>query len=151
MTKNVNKPSPEVLAATAGCACLSLRMAARAVTQMYDHVLKPTALKATQFSVLATVAYAGPASMTTVSQTLVMDRTTLTRNLKPLLQRGLVAATTGGDKRQRTITVTPKGEAVLADALPLWKKAHGQIVDGVGAARWQGLAKLLQETIRLSQ
>ncbi|MBI1985971.1 MAG: MarR family transcriptional regulator, partial [Rhodospirillales bacterium] len=73
------------------------------------------------------------------------------RNLKPLLQRGLVAAATGGDKRQRTIAVTPKGEAALAAALPLWKKANGQIVDGVGAARWQGLAKLLQETIRLSQ
>ena len=151
MTKDVKKPPTATLAETVDCACLNLRMAARAVTQMYDNVLKPSALKATQFSVLAAVAQAGPASMTTVSRALVMDRTTLTRNLKPLLQRGLVAAATGGDKRQRTIAVTPKGEAVLAAALPLWKKAHGQIVDGVGAARWQGVMRLLQETIRLSQ
>jgi len=151
MTKDARKPPTAALAETGDCACLNLRMAARAVTQMYDDVLKPSALRATQFSVLATVAHVGPASMTAVSRALVMDRTTLTRNLKPLLQRGLVAAATGGDKRQRTIAVTPEGEAVLAAALPLWRKAHDQIVDGVGAARWQGLAKLLRETIRLSQ
>ena len=140
-----------MLAETADCACLNLRMAARAVTQMYDDVLRPTALKATQFSVLAAVAHAGPASMTAISRALVMDRTTLTRNLRPLIVRGLIAGVAGGDKRQRTIAATPKGEAVLAGALPLWRRAHHQIVDGVGAARWQGMATLLRETIRLSR
>ncbi len=151
MAKETRPPADDALARTGDCACLNLRMAARAVTQMYDAVLRPTRLKATQFSVLAAVAGHGPASMTAVARALVMDRTTLTRNLKPLLDRGLVAASAGGDKRQRTIAVTAKGEAVLADALPLWRKAHDQIVGGVGAARWQGVMRLLQETIRLSQ
>ncbi len=151
MTRDPRNPPAAELAETVGCACLNLRMAARAVTQMYDEVLRPTALKATQFSVLAAVAHVGPASMTAVSRLLVMDRTTLTRNLKPLIERGLIAAVAGGDRRQRMIAVTPKGEGVLADALPLWRRAHHQIVDGVGATRWQGLARLLGETIRLSQ
>jgi len=151
MSRDAKRLPTAALADTAGCACLNLRMAARAVTQMYDAVLKPSALKATQFSVLAAVAHAGPASMTAVARALVMDRTTLTRNLRPLLDRGLVAAAAGGDRRQRTIAVTANGEALLAEALPLWKSAHDQIVDGVGAARWQGLAKLLRETISLSQ
>jgi DNA-binding MarR family transcriptional regulator len=151
MSRDLKKPPPAALRETADCACLNLRMAARAVTQMYDEVLKPSALKATQFSVLAAVAVIGPASMTAVSRALVMDRTTLTRNLKPLVDRGLIAAAAGGDKRQRTIAVTAKGRSALAHALPLWKKAHDQIVDGVGAARWQGVTQLLQETIRLSQ
>ena len=97
-----------VLDETADCACLNLRGAARAVTQMYDEVLRPSGLKATQFSVLAAVATIGPAAMTVIAKALVMDRTTLTRNLKPLMDRGLVKAGKGADdRRQRRIVVTP--------------------------------------------
>ncbi len=141
-----------VLDETANCACLNLRGAARAVTQMYDQVLKPSGLKATQFSVLAAVATEGPASMTVIAKALVMDRTTLTRNLKPLMDRGLVKVGKGaGDRRQRCIIVTGEGKAVLTKALPLWKKAHEQIVTGIGFARWQGMVRLLDETIRLTR
>ncbi|PPR63316.1 MAG: hypothetical protein CFH04_00678, partial [Alphaproteobacteria bacterium MarineAlpha3_Bin3] len=52
--------------------------------------------------------------------------------------------------RQRPIEITSKGETVLARALPLWKQAHDQIVTGVGFARWQGMVRLLEETINLS-
>jgi DNA-binding MarR family transcriptional regulator len=150
MSKVPAKPAIP-LAETPACACLNLRKAARAVTQMYDRVLKPSGLKATQFSVLAAVGLAGPSSMTAIAGTLVMDRTTLTRNLRPLMQSGLIGWATSADRRERPIALTAKGEAVLAQAVPLWKKAHGQIVNGVGEARWSGLAKLLQESIRLSQ
>ena len=141
-----------VLDETADCACLNLRGAARAVTKMYDEVLRPSGLKATQFSVLAAVATIGPASMTVIAKALVMDRTTLTRNLKPLMDRGLVKAGKGADdRRQRRIVVTREGKAVLAKALPLWKKAHEQIITGIGFARWQGMVRLLDETIRLTR
>ena len=141
-----------VLDETVDCACLNLRGAARAVTQMYDEVLRPSGLKATQFSVLAAVATVGPASMTVIAKALVMDRTTLTRNLKPLMVRGLVKTGKGADdRRQRRIVVTREGKAVLAKALPLWKKAHEQIITGIGFARWQGMVRLLDETIRLTR
>lgn len=140
-----------VLDETTDCVCLNLRGTARAVTQMYDETLKPSGLKATQFSVLAAVATEGPASMTAISKVLVMDRTTLTRNLKPLMDRGLVKrGKANGDRRQRRIEITPKGKAALSKALPLWKKANSQIVNGIGFARWQGMERLLEETIRLS-
>ena len=141
-----------ILDETADCACLNLRGAARAVTQMYDKVLRPSGLKATQFSVLAAVATEGPASMTVIAKALVMDRTTLTRNLKPLMDRGLIKAGKGADdRRQRCIVVTGEGKATLAKALPLWKKAHEQIVTGIGFARWQGMMRLLDETVRLTR
>jgi DNA-binding MarR family transcriptional regulator len=141
-----------VLDKTADCACLNLRGAARAVTQMYDEVLRPSGLKATQFSVLAAVATEGPASMTVIARALVMDRTTLTRNLKPLMDRGLVKAGKGAvDRRQRRIVVTHEGKVALTKALPLWKKAHEQIVTGIGFARWQGMMRLLDETVRLTR
>ena len=141
-----------VLDQTADCVCLNLRGAARAVTQMYDEVLRPSGLKATQFSVLAAVATEGPASMTVIAKALVMDRTTLTRNLKPLMDRGLVkAGKVADDRRQRRIVVTGEGKAILAKALPLWKKAHEQIVSGIGFARWQGMVRLLDEAVRLTR
>ena len=144
------KPAQAILDETTGCACLSLRGAARAVTRMYDEILKPSGLKATQFSVLVVVATQGPASRTVISNALVMDRTTLTRNLKPLIGRGLIKSGKSQDHRQRPIEITSKGETVLARALPLWKQAHDQIVTGVGFARWQGMVRLLEETINLS-
>ena len=141
-----------VLDQTADCVCLNLRGAARAVTQMYDEVLRPSGLKATQFSVLAAVATEGPASMTVIAKALVMDRTTLTRNVKPLMDRGLVkAGKVADDRRQRRIVVTGEGKAILAKALPLWKKAHEQIVIGIGFARWQGMVRLLDEAVRLTR
>ncbi len=151
MTGKTKAPSAAALEEAANCACLNLRKATRAVSQMYDEILRPSGLKVTQFSVLATVAGVGPASMTTISRTLVMDRTTLTRNLKPLMDRGLVKAEKGNDRRQRPIAITRKGEDALARAMPLWRQANEQIVDGVGAARWQGMSRLLEETIRLSR
>ncbi len=141
-----------VLDETPDCACLTLRGAARAVTQMFDEILRPSGLRATQFSVLAAVAMEGPASMTVIARALVMDRTTLTRNLKPLMNRGLVKPGKGtADRRQRRIVITREGRAVLAKALPLWKKAHGQILAGIGFARWQGMVRLLEETVRLTR
>ncbi|MEE8352580.1 MAG: MarR family winged helix-turn-helix transcriptional regulator [Rhodospirillales bacterium] len=143
--------SSDLLAETQDCACLNLRGAARAVTQMYDQVLKPCCLKGTQFSLLAAVATEGPASLTTIAEVLVMDRTTLTRNLKPLLSRHLIKSNKGHDKRQRTISLTPEGEKILAKALPLWKKAHERIVSSIGLARWRGVELLLNEAIRFSR
>ena len=136
---------------TSGCVCFNLRKTARAITQMYDEILKPSGLRATQFSVLAAVAAKGPASMTALSKTLVMDRTTLTRNLKPLLDQGLVKADKGADRRQRQIVITGDGETALVRALPLWRRAQDQVVVGLGEARWQGMTRLLDEAIGFSE
>lgn len=142
----------DMLEDTAGCACLNLRGAARAVTQYYDEILKPSGLKATQFSVLAAVAEEGPASMTVISNALVMDRTTLTRNLKPLMDKGLVKESKSKeDLRQRHISLTGQGKAALTKALPLWNQAQNQVIRGIGHARWQGMLRLLDEAVCLSK
>ncbi len=133
------------------CACFNLRKAARAVTQLYDEVLAPSGLRGTQFSVLAVIAAAGPATMTDLADTLVMDRTTLTRNLKPLLGRGLVERGEGEDRRQRPIAITPAGRDALGQALPLWQKAQARIAGGLGAARWKGMVEDLNTAIRLAR
>jgi len=141
----VDVTSPE------NCTCLNLRKAARAVTQMYGEALRPSGLRATQLSVLAVIAHAGPVGMTELAKALVMDRTTLTRNLKPLLDQGLVAVAIGADRRQRPVELTAAGRAALERALPLWRTAQARTADSLGAERWAGLLRDLDAAVALAQ
>ncbi len=151
MTEADREPTTVTTGKAMSCACFNLRKAARAVTQLYDEVLAPSGLRGTQFPILAVLAAAGSATMTDLADTLVMDRTTLTRNLKPLLGRGLVERGEGEDRRQRPIAITPAGRDALAKAWPLWEKAQARIAGGLGAARWKGMVGDLNEAIRLAR
>ncbi len=131
------------------CTCFNLRKAARAVTQMYDQALKPTGLRATQLSLLVSVEHAGPRGMSELAEQLVMDRTTLTRNLKPLLNRGLLKSVEGSDRRRRPIAITAKGRAALAQALPYWCEAQARMTGGLGRVRWGRLLGDLRDTVDL--
>jgi DNA-binding MarR family transcriptional regulator len=106
------------------CACFAVRRTARAITQHYDRSLRPTGLRATQFTLLTVLTLSGPLPLKQAADRLVMERTTLTRNLKPLLADGLVAVQAGGDRRVRTISITPKGHRAALDALPYWRHAQ---------------------------
>ena len=133
------------------CTCFGLRKAARAVTQMYDQALKPTGLRTTQFSLLAVTDRVGPRGMAELAEHLVMDRTTLTRNLKPLLDRGLLERVEGEDRRRRAVAITAKGRAALAQALPYWREVQGQMADSLGRSRWWRLLGDLRDTAALAQ
>ena len=133
------------------CACHTLRKAARAVTQYYDGALRPTGLRATQFTILVTGARTGTATMTELADILVVDRTTLTRNLKPLRDRGLIESVAGEDRRERLIAITAKGRQALARALPAWRKAQAGIAGRLGGARWSRMTRDLGEAMRLAQ
>ncbi len=131
----------------AACTCASLRRAARAVTQVYDEALRPSGLKATQFSLLATLARRGDQPLTRLAEALVMDRTTLTRNLKPLVGKGWVGVAQDGDQRVRRIALTHAGQEALERALPLWRDAQSRLVGRLGAKRWSGLLDDLKITV----
>ena len=116
----------------ADCICFNLRKAARAVTQEYDAALQPSGLKATQFSLLAMAERLGPGPMARLAEELVMDRTTLTRNLRPLEKQGLIRIQPGEDRRARLVEVTPAGRDALARALPLWQRTQARMREGLG-------------------
>ncbi len=101
------------------CACFNLRKATRMVTQLYDEALKPAGVRATQMMVLGATSSAGPISVNRLADRIVMDRTTLTRNLKPLLRDGLIRVRPGNDLRVREVSLTAKGRKTLDRALPL--------------------------------
>jgi len=115
------------------CTCFRIRGAARRVTQIYSKHLAPTGLKISQFSLLGFITAEGPVSIGRLSDLLATDRTTLTRNLGPLLKDGLVERAQSGDKRRHELVATQAGRALFKRALPLWAAAEQEVRDAMGA------------------
>jgi len=117
----------------AECTCFRIRGAARRVTQIYSKHLATTGLKISQFSLLGFVSAEGPVSIGRLSDLLATDRTTLTRNLRPLLQDGLIERAVSGDKRRRELVATAAGRALFKRALPLWAAAEQEVRSAMGS------------------
>ena len=125
--------NPPLRLSPAECTCFRVRGAARRVTQIYSRHLAPTGLKISQFSLLGFVSAEGPVSIGRLSDLLATDRTTLTRNLNPLLKGGLVERATSGDKRRHELVATLAGRAMFKSALPLWAAAEQEVRTAMGA------------------
>lgn len=132
------------------CACFNIRKASRAITQLYDEHLAPAGIRATQYSLLLSVHFGGELGIGPISEYLVTDRTTLTRNLKPLLKRGLIERATHPDKRTRAYRLTKKGESTLKAAHPLWKKAQKKVRDALGTERLETLRATVDKVVALT-
>ena len=118
------------------CACISVRRASRVLSRIYDEALKPLGVQASQLSVLVAVAHFGEsgAALGELAGALVMDRTTLTRNLRPLEKGGLLrVARSPHDARSRLVLLTRAGERLLDAALPLWEQAQQRVHKSLGA------------------
>ena len=149
----LNKGSQSELAKSkAGeCVCGNLRRAARAVTQVYDEVLRPTGLRITQFGILGVTKAMGPVTVTRLAEATVTDRTTLTRNLKLLEKRGLIRVEKGSDRREREVTLTDRGSDALVKGLPFWQKAQAHVLEELGEERWRALRAGLSEVVSLTR
>ena len=126
------------------CVCHKVRMAARAVTRAYDAALRPVGLRATQFAVLVAVATEGALSITALAQAMGMDRSTLTRNLRPLAKDGLLAVGHEGWHRSRTVAITERGHARVREALPLWARAQARLQRQLGEPQWTSVHQSLE-------
>ncbi len=144
------KSEQERLAKARECVCFNLRKTARAITQVYDRALKPSGLRATQFSILVVVSNCRSLTISRLAQQLVMDRTTLTRNLRPLQRRGLLKVTRGEDRRARFVSLTQEGERNLLRALPLWEEAQRHFEKGLGTMDFYLMRSALSKTVELS-
>lgn len=133
------------------CTCFNLRKATRVVTQLYDEALKPTGLRSTQFSLLCMVQSKGPVGVADLANALVTDRTTLTRNLNPLMDRKLLKVIDGSDARRRPIVITSEGIETLNQAMPLWRKVQSKLVLKFGNDRWANMIEDLNATVNQIQ
>ena len=125
------------------CTCLAIRQAARHITQFYDQHLTPVGLRITQFSILAKLRRLGPMTINALADELVMDRTTLGRNILPLVREGLLSIAPGRtDRRSRELRLTKAGIERLGAARKGWSQAqtHSQLLS-VNSSSARGCAR----------
>lgn len=131
-----------------GCTCFRLRRATRRATQIYDRHLQECGLRITQYSLLMQLRSRGPETVSQLADAMAMDRTTLTRNLKPLERAGLISAARGRDRRSRTLSLSDEGERQLSVARPLWQRAQDEVNARLGADMVAELHRLLDDSSR---
>lgn len=130
------------------CNCLALRQATRQLTQLYDDELGQVDLRVTQYSLLSVLERRGPSSLNDLARELVMDRSTLGHNLRPLERAGLVAlGVDPEDKRARRLALSARGRAKLKAARPHWQRAQARFERGFGAAEASELRALMRKVV----
>lgn len=132
------------------CMGMRVRRSSRVVGNYYDGHLKPVGLKGTQFTLLNAVFLYPSISIGQLAERLLLDRTTLNRNLKPLERKELIRSSPGDDQRTRTLELTPTGTDTLERALPLWLEAQSGVVEVLGR-RIKRLTEDLRELEKLEK
>ena len=133
------------LTPTLPCMCANLRRASRAVTQLYEDGLRPTGLRATQFTILQAFSLAGEVTQGKLGQILAMDSTTLTRTLTTMSRHGWIAKRRGEDRREWRMRLSRAGEIQFKQAVPYWEKAQAEVRRKLGGELADNLMKLTQK------
>jgi len=131
------RPSAEAASVISHCTSVNLRRAARAASYILYQHLQPTGLRPGQFGILVNISRVGSTTMTHLAESLVNDRTTITRNIALLERDGFVEVRAGKDKRVREISLTEQGKAKLDEAYPFWRQAEASIRERLGGDRWE--------------
>lgn len=131
---------------TPRCTCFLLRRAARRTTQIYDQALAPLGLSLNEYSILRRARE--PASLGELAERAGMDRSTLSRNLRPLLANGWIEQLRDGDARRRRVATSTSGRQLLRRAEPAWRRAQTQVEAAAGG---EAIAALHAQLLHLEQ
>jgi DNA-binding MarR family transcriptional regulator len=130
------------------CTCLAIRQAARQITQLYDTEMAEAGLRITQYALLVRLSKRGPLTVQELAEALVMDRSTLGHNLRPLERDGLVAiAVDGEDRRVRRLHLTAAGKEKVKEAQAAWKRAQQRFNSRYGEDDVAQLRQLLRRAV----
>jgi DNA-binding MarR family transcriptional regulator len=130
------------------CNCFVVRSAARHVTQLYDQFLAPVGLHVTQFSILAKLKRLGPMTINALAKEMVMDRTTLGRNVLPLERDGLIRIEASAtDRRAKQLRLTKAGEKRLLAGREAWERAQARFDSRFGAKRAADFRAMLRAVV----
>jgi DNA-binding MarR family transcriptional regulator len=138
------------LSSTTSCLCSVLRQATRAVSRLYDEEMRGYGLRATQYGLLKRLSSAGEVRQRDLGALTFLDETTLTRNLRPLIDAGWVATRPGTDQREKLVRLTEAGAAKLQVALPAWERAQERLRSRLPKEKWSALLDLLPELTQLA-
>jgi DNA-binding MarR family transcriptional regulator len=132
------------------CLCNALRQASRAVSRLYDEELRGVGLRTTQYSLLRYLKHCGTVRQRDLGAATSLDETTLTRNLRPLIDAGWVAIAAGEDRREKLVCLTNAGATKLKEARPAWERAQERMRARLPNADWSSLLAVLPELTRLA-
>jgi DNA-binding MarR family transcriptional regulator len=134
----------------AQCALFDVHRLARLLTGMYNARMKDVPLSISQYTLVTNIAALEPARVTEVAAAMLMDRTSVTRLIEPLISRGVLKMEQDeDDRRARNLTVTKKGRAELERSEDAWQSAQKEFYDIVGSEKWMLLRKTLRDTVHL--
>ena len=131
-----------------GCTNFKLRQLARRVSQLYDAELVKAGLKTTQYSLLSHVLRLGPIRPGDLAQAMTLDASTLTRNLKPMVDAGWLALSAGDDARSRLVHITDAGRVKRAEAQRHWKAAQESLNQLLGIDAVRSLHALVDDSLQ---
>jgi len=128
------------------CVCKNLRMTTRITTQYFDQVFQTVGIPVAQFSLLADIAFRENVTISELAQVLLMDQTTVTRNIEILRKKGYVnVRTDDNDSRRKCISISESGLRTLDDAIPLWNNVQSLIEQEIGAEKFEEFLKTLSQ------
>lgn len=133
------------------CACMATRKAARSITQFYNQYLSESGVGTSQHSILMIAYLAQAITITKMANIAVMDRTTLTRNMKQLVKEGLIEINPGEDRREKVITITRQGIKLLKKIIPMWERAQIEFEKRFGSKKFDNLINKLNEVVSITQ
>lgn len=140
----------ELLHIARNCTFFHLKRMVRAVTRVFDEALAPAGLTAGQFNTLVLVAIPGRLTLGQIAERMVMDRTTVTRTLAPLVKSGhLAIEVSPTDRRARVVSLTAKGRRALAAGRRRWEQAQARVIARLGHEKWQALMQHLYAAERV--
>lgn len=123
-----------------GCACATIRRAARLVTQLYSEEMSGR-LEPTQFSLLAALSQERGASQARLGRALGLDKTTMSRSLRLMERHGWIERGQSDDQRERGFQLTPLGKKLFREAKPRWAKAQARLGDGLKPGELEDLLR----------
>ena len=130
------------------CAFGKIRLVSRFVTNLYADALKEGGITPVQFSMMTAIKILDGANVNALSDAIKMDRTTINRNLKPLVRDGYVIVNESSDRRERIIALSEEGMAVFEQGYGRWKEAQRDLETLLGEETWEALHTLLDTVIR---
>lgn len=125
------------------CYCIMLRRASGAVTELYDKALLPVGINVKQYSTLSNLGELGCASTSELAERVELDRSTLVRNLKPLISGGLIRDEAAAGSRSHKFSLTDEGKKVVAEARPIWEETQERLCRAIGIRNIDSLMKNL--------
>jgi len=133
------------------CFAHSIRRADRVLSQIYNDHLSPLGLRITQFSLMRALHYMGETTASHLEKALVMDQTTVSRGLKPLVRDGYIAVKPGDNRREKKLALSPEGEALYQQALEPWELAQQAVKVSLGDAGIDTLIATNREIVKLKK